>query len=176
MDTTIIEEWRPVAISEFSTSYEVSNLGRVRSLDRLRRCRGIGVSRIKGRIMRINVSQRGYPSICLRAKPVMRFVSVHRLVAMAFVPNPENLPEVNHIDLVKTNNAATNLEWVSRLDNYLHAASLGIMPFKRALTDGAIFAIKRLYDEGFTQSQIARRYGIDKSTVSRLVWGKRRRK
>lgn len=56
-----------------------------------------------------------------------KYMMVHRLVALAFIPNPEGLPEVNHIDGDKTNNAVDNLEWVSRVGNATHAVVVGLM-------------------------------------------------
>lgn len=114
-----MEEWR--SIKGFEGYYEVSNLGRVRSLDRYVTCNnGVNVyNRFKkGVILKTGVKGGGYLFVglhkdgCKTIEP-----SVHRLVAEAFIPNPENLPEVNHKDENKTNNSVDNLEWCTRAYN-----------------------------------------------------------
>ena len=98
------EIWRPVV--GYEGLYEVSNTGRVRSLDRYVRRNYFK----KGRILKLN-DRRGYlfVELCLNNKT--KNFSVHRLVAQAFIPNPDNLPQVNHIDEDKLNNRVENLEW-----------------------------------------------------------------
>ena len=59
--------------------------------------------------------------------------SIHRLIALAFIPNPENLPQINHIDGNKLNNAIENLEWIDNSGNQLHAYRLGLQPDRRKL-------------------------------------------
>ena len=175
------EEWRPVPITEFSHLYEVSNTGRVRSLDRANQeMVGIGLRvkwyrDFKGREMRCKPNSRGYPQVYLRNSPVFRNVVVHRLVAGAFIPNPDSLPEVNHIDTIKTNNVWTNLEWISRVGNHNHAVDAGIMPVaNRKLTDDDVADIIRRYNAGYSQGDLAMEYGVVQGTISRIVNGVRR--
>lgn len=114
------EEFRPVVGHE--GIYEVSNLGRVKTLVSKR------VRERSGGIRKTCVNHAGYHRVLLSRpqshggyfteRPVMR--SVHRLVAEAFIPNPERLRDVNHIDGDKSNNAVTNLEWVSHRSNMIH--------------------------------------------------------
>jgi len=103
-----------------------------------------------------------------------RNAQVHRLVALAFIPNPANLPEVNHINLDKIDNAIDNLEWVSRLGNFLHADAAGVALMRRKLSDNDINDIRALWKNGVSQIEIVHRYGIVQGTVSRIVNGKRR--
>lgn len=177
MDITHIEEWRPITVAEFSNSYEVSNLGRIRGIARFRRNRSNVISPVRPRIMKLRKGNRGYVTIFLRVgtpQKIARCFPVHRLVAMAFIPNPLGLPEVNHLDLDKANNRAENLEWISRLNNYLHAAAAGVARFKRTLTDEDVTTIREMCLSGLAQAEIARRYGVNQSTVSRIAGGKRR--
>ena len=108
------EQWRDIIIEkngvvyDYSGIYEVSNLGRVRSVDRVD-SRG---RRLEGRILKQN-KNKGYLSVALCGK----VFKVHRLVATVFVPNPNNLPQVNHLDENKHNNRVDNLEWVTAKDN-----------------------------------------------------------
>lgn len=112
------EIWKD--IEGYEGLYQVSNLGRVRSLDRLVEYeqRSKLVKRLfKGRIMQLSYTSDGYLMIYLRKDRQDTYHAVHRLVAQAFVPNPDNLPVVNHKDEVKNNNYAENLEWCTHVYN-----------------------------------------------------------
>lgn len=121
---TRTEEWR--AVAGYEGLYEVSNLGRVRSLDRVRtkphpRNTSMTMTYIKkGRILKRKKLPCGYWIVDLWKDKRPRTISVHRLVAIAFIPNPDNLPEVNHIDENKENPVVTNLEWVTHEGNMRH--------------------------------------------------------
>ena len=101
----IIEEWRPVV--GYEGLYEVSNIGRVRSLDRYVKGKGKSYFLHKGRVLSPGIKTEGYLIVRLQR----RMFYVHRLVTEAFLPNPDNLPEVNHKDEDKLNNRVDNLEW-----------------------------------------------------------------
>ena len=97
------EIWLPVA--GYEGLYEVSNLGNVRSLYRYKKQ------------LKWNISRNGYATVELFKQKEGKRLLVHRIVAAAFVNNPLNLPQVNHIDENKINNSASNLEWVTAKDN-----------------------------------------------------------
>lgn len=113
------EEWRDIA--GYEGLYQVSNLGRVRSLDRKVQNRN-GLAVKKGKLLKSVGKQ--YKKVGLWKDNKGTDVLVHRLVAMAFIPNPLNLPEVNHKDENKHNNAALNLEWCDRLYNARHGTAI----------------------------------------------------
>lgn len=114
----INEIWKPVV--GYEGLYEVSNLGRVKSLGNTR-----GPSRFRGieTIMRQEVSKFGYYRVALRKDKKYKHFYVHRLVAEAFIPNPDNLPYVNHKDESRTNNCVDNLEWCTQRYNVNYANS-----------------------------------------------------
>jgi hypothetical protein len=125
MKNTDTEIWLDV---EPKGSYQVSNFGRVKSLDRLVECEGGRFENRKGCEMKLYLDDRkgaGYVYVSL--KSFKKRVSVHKLVAEAFLPNLQNLPLVNHKDGNKKNNCVNNLEWCSVSQNIRHAHSLGLI-------------------------------------------------
>lgn len=123
------EIWKPIV--GWEKYYEVSNLGRVRSLH---------IRKSKNPIMPIfsNV-QRGYMQVLLQANKYRKTYKVHRLVATAFIPNSENKPQVNHINGNKIDNRADNLEWCTNSENQIHAYIHGLKkPFTELTHPGNI--------------------------------------
>lgn len=110
------EIWKD--IEGYEGLYQVSNLGRVKSLERqVWKKRQQCYLRVRGRIKQQAVSCWGYWLVSLSANGVNKYHSVHRLVAQAFVPNPENKPDIDHINTIKTDNRAENLRWVTKKEN-----------------------------------------------------------
>ena len=117
-----METWKPVV--GYEGLYEVSDLGRVRSLDRdipMVRGKQRYTLHTKGQIIVPHERRHGYLAVCLYGKESkngrFRQISVHRMVAEAFLPNPSGHKEVNHLDENKQNNALSNLEWCDRKHN-----------------------------------------------------------
>ena len=103
MSRVIGEVWKP--IPNYEGFYEVSNMGKVRSVYRYRR------------ILKPMISNAGYERVDLFKNKHRKQFSVHRLVAMTFINNPDQKPFVNHKDENKTNNSVDNLEWVTHVEN-----------------------------------------------------------
>lgn len=97
-------------IEGYEGLYQVSNLGRVKSLEHIKGGKCGSIRPVRERILKTG-KRSGYPSISLCKNGKKKSLHIHRLVAQAFIPNPDNLPEVNHKDEDKTNNSVTNLEW-----------------------------------------------------------------
>ena len=107
----MIEEWRTIV--GYEGQYEVSSYGRVRSLDRYDRMNRFW----KGRILNLHTGTGGYLFVGLSSNGNEKNYLVHRMVAQAFIPNPDNLPQVNHKDEDKSNNRVDNLEWCTSFYN-----------------------------------------------------------
>ena len=104
---TIQEQWVP--IKNYEGIYEVSSWGRIRSLNYYCKC--------KAKIMNLTAKQNTYLKVGLRKEGKYKTFWVHRLVAEAFLPNPLNLPQVNHKDGNKQSNVIWNIEWCSPKQN-----------------------------------------------------------
>ncbi len=107
------ETWKP--IDGYEGFYEVSNMGRVRSLPRT-----IGNKNRKGVVLKPNITPYGYQQVLLCKNGMRKQHKIHRLVANAFIPNPNNYPVINHKDWDTSNNSVDNLEWCDIRYNNLH--------------------------------------------------------
>jgi hypothetical protein len=122
--TGIVEVWKD--IDESVGKHQVSSFGNIRSLDRMRTNRWGTLSPVKGRSMKLKIGNNGYLTIHLRDRSI-EHPSVHRLVAVAFIPNPDNKSTVNHKDGDKQNNNVSNLEWSTSAEQINHALSNGLI-------------------------------------------------
>lgn len=170
----MIEEWRDVI--GFEGAYQVSNLGRVKSLDRAIDYINNGTStilHIKGRLLKLNPDRDGYPRVSLKFGKKIKLAGVHRLVAQAFLPNPDNLPCVNHKDYQRDNNCVDNLEWCTVDYNNHYSENQERRPHEMYVQSGKLSAKKtsmpvRCIETGQVfESQIAaeRQLGLWKSAV-----------
>jgi hypothetical protein len=169
-------EWR--AIKGYEGLYEVSDTGLVRSLDRTDR-----LNRFKrGAIKATCDNGRGYLCVNLKANGKQAQKTVHRLVATAFIANPDNLPEVNHIDGNKVNNSVSNLEWCNRADNLKHAFKNGLNKQckgldnkQHTLSKEAVIFIRnnaKPYDKNYSYAELARKFNVSEPTIKKVAWGK----
>lgn len=168
------EVWRD--ISGYTGVYQVSNLGRVRSLDRYEKC-GTFIRKRKGKVLHQSVNRGGYLQLSLLKDGISHTKEVHRLVAQAFLPNTDNLPEVNHIDCDKTNNSVDNLEWVTREENTAHALFHGLKPKgdnhkSSKLTRKQVDWIRSHYipnDINLGAKALAEKFSVSISTIYRIM-------
>jgi len=176
------EEWK--AIEGYEGYYEVSSLGRVRSLPRtVSSGRGWNYP-VKGKILTPASDRGGYQLVTLR-KDGQRTLKVHRLVAEAFIPNPLKLPQINHKDGDKTNNRVENLEWCNSKANIAHAWETGLASSNHcsgeshhlsSVQDSHIKECLDLYQTGkWSQRKLAQKYGVSPTTVNNWTHGKTRR-
>jgi hypothetical protein len=168
-----IEIWKP--LKNYEVLYEISNLGRVRSLIK----KGNSLYKIKKTNMDVST---GYINIQLRKNNIPLTKRVHRLVAETFIPNLDNKPIVNHIDGNKKNNRVDNLKWVTYSENTLHSFKLGLQKkifgnnnYITKIKDEDVLKIRELIKEGKTNRDIAKLYKVNPSQISRIKTGKRRK-
>jgi len=161
------EEWRPVA--RYEGLYEVSSLGRVRSLDITVRNSAMGVRLRKGRLLRTKIPRHGYQMVSLSKNSVVTGHLVHRLVAAAFCPTP-SIPNatVNHLNSDRMDNRATNLEWCSQSANLRHAGPMMMRADKTKLTPAEVTEIRRRLALGQTHKEVAEDCGIARQTVTKI--------
>lgn len=117
------EVWLP--IKDYEENYEVSNLGKIRSKTRKTKF-GRSYKIHKSQIIKTQPDKDGYLKVNLSKNGKKKRMFVHRLVAETFIKNHENLPVVNHINGIKDDNRADNLEWCTRSENDLHAFKMGL--------------------------------------------------
>jgi hypothetical protein len=112
-----MEHWKTIPAFP---AYVVSDMGRVR------RCVASNASRV-GRVLRPHADKHGYAGVWLHLNGQPHYRLVSRLVAQAFIPNPDNKPTVNHVDGVKSNNGVGNLEWATCVEQIQHGLAHGLI-------------------------------------------------
>ena len=158
------EVWKDVI--GFEGLYQVSNWGRAKSMPRMVSWRG----RIPGVILKKRFIKSGskliYNSLCLWKDGVASYHLLHRLIAKAFIPNPENKPQVNHKDLDTLNNNSANLEWTTCLENHRHgrvSRTNGVEAKHVKLTRAAVLDIRTRTEP---YQAYMEKYGVAQSTIS----------
>lgn len=160
------EIWKTVIYQgeEFSR-LQVSNKGRLKNIK-------------TGTIYKQQIAKSGYclVSLTLGSEASKKTFRIHKAVAETFIPNPENKPQVNHIDGNKTNNCVENLEWATNLENSHHAWENGLITAhkseRRKLSDEQVRYIREHYianDKVFGCRPLAKRFGVHHKTMSDII-------
>ena len=121
----------------------------------------------------------GYIDHCIQINKKRKHFLLHRMIAETFIPNPENKPQVNHINGVKDDNRIENLEWVTPSENMIHAFDNGLNKAGTKIESSIIENIINEYipyDKKYGQKKLAEKYNIDQSTISLIINKKRRMK
>ena len=161
-----MEIWKE--IKDTNGRYFISNKGRVKSL-----------ARKKEKILKERISPDGYVWYNLFINGKGKTMRANRLVALAFIKNPENKNTVNHIDGNKKNNNVTNLEWATRSEQMEHAYKLGLkqpvqgdLQGSSVLTEKEVKEIRKIYkahDKKYGMIPLAKKYNVSTSTIDKCV-------
>ena len=162
------EIWK--AISGYE-GYEISSLGRVKSLDRLVKT-DKGLRKVNERILKQKTSSTKYLRVCVSKNSNSKFLSVHRLVAQQFIENPENKPQVNHIDFNRANNNLSNLEWTTAQENMDHSVKAGRYNKTKKRVMGV--NVENGYVLMLESIHSGENYGFDPSKIVKVCKGKRK--
>ena len=157
------------------TGVEVSTFGRVRTLDRVI-SGGNGTRSLKGRVLKQRNTKDGYLQVQITINGKRATKKVHRLVAQTFIPNPGNLPQVNHKDCNRINNDVSNLEWCDGFYNQQYREKYGIS--RAEATGHPLFAINlsTLKVSWFkTQHEAGRELGIRFGNINNVIKGRRKK-
>lgn len=175
-----MEIWKDII--GFEGIYQISDLGRVKSLERVIMRSDGKPYPVRQRIIAVNKyfdsTGNGYLGVCLIFKGKRKTKHIHRLMAESFLSNPNNHPQLNHIDGNKFNNVLSNLEWCTASENVKHAYRTGLkLPTrlsKTHLKEFEIREIKRLAkNKLMRQIDIAKKYKCSVATVSSIKNGTR---
>lgn len=174
------EIWKPVI--GYEGFYEVSNLGRLRSVDKYIKGKGNSIRLKKGKILKSQITKIGYLLVVLTKDKKIKGQYVHRLVAEAFIPNPTNLPCVNHKNECKTDNRIENLEWCTygyninygtRNEKVSKALTKPKKPIKSKLKPVYKYSLDgKLIATYLSISEAARQTGISKGNISQCCNGR----
>ena len=175
------EEFRPIA--GYEGLYEINNLGEVF------RCENIDYRKHYGKIRPFKVKRiklkpsvrkkDGYVNVFLFKDRVKKTYFLHRLVALTFIPNPDNKPEVNHKDKIRTNCLVSNLEWATPLENSQHSWKSGDRKATPIYGEGQgiaklknaqVLKIRELYATGrYKYRELAPMFGVSRSAIGGIV-------
>lgn len=160
-----MEIWKD--IPEYEGLYQVSNMGRVKSIPRK--------GKVTETIFKPATNRYGYQVICLRKNNIQKTRLIHRLVALSFIGIPPDKTEVNHINGNKADNHVENLEYCTARENMLHSYTLGRLSVRgernglAKLSPMQVQEIRILHASGNSLRQIALMYNVSKPTISDII-------
>lgn len=166
------EIWKD--IPGYEEYYQISNHGRIKSLNRISCQNHI----IEEKIRKATLDQDGYYKIILTVNGNVRSFFVHRIVATVFIPNVDNLPQINHKNCIKIDNRVENLEWTTSSENILHAFHMGVKNQKgeknnsSKFRDVDIMGMKEMYNKNKNKEEIIKKFNISKSYLTRILKNK----
>jgi hypothetical protein len=168
------EIWKIVANTE--GRYEVSSMGRIKSLPFTIEVKGKSSFVTRERILRLGTDRDGYDVFVCSINSKRYTKRGHRVVAETFIPNPNNLPQVNHKNSIRNDNRVENLEWVSERDNMMHGIEYGnVKPTKgeingmSKLTKDKVIEIRAAYETGRSYAEIAKDYDVGGGAIGKII-------
>lgn len=174
------ETWRD--IKEYEGLYQVSNLGKIKSLNKYWKVNNYNnIINKKEKIIKQNLDHKNYLFVHLWKNGKSKNFKVHRLVAQTFIPNPENKLTVNHKDGNKSNNSVENLEWCTQSENVIHAYKKGLAKRrtgKMNKNSKIVYQIdketKKIINIFYGTTEASRITGIPQSNIWRCCAGKQK--
>lgn len=170
-----MENWKK--IERFNNEYEISDKGRIRSTDKvIKKRNGVNYTR-KGKVLKPDIKHSGYAigAVCVDKKMIS--YKIHRLVADAFISNPENKETVNHKNGIKHDNRVENLEWFTRKEQSIHARDTGLTTILRGsdignsvLKEHQVIEIRKKFKPRvYTRRMLANEYGVKECTIKDIL-------
>lgn len=154
--------WKPIIIDNKETKYIVSNTGLIKNKE-------------TNQLVSEHFNHKGYKVVSINANGICTEKLIHRLVAQAFIPNPENKPQVNHITGIKTCNWVGNLEWNTCKENIHHALRTGLFHIglgenanSSVYTNAQIHQVCKLLEKGLLNTEISQITGVDVYVISKI--------
>ncbi len=156
----------------FEEHYQVSNLGRIKSKDRILPRKNWTNKTYKSKILALHINENGYYIVRIGVVPNKKTCKLHRLIAKTWIANPHNKKYINHINGIKTDNRIENLEWCTFTENMRHAAKNNLLNPCRGedspqakLTNAQVFDIKTRLKNGEKIHTLRKEYNVSKSII-----------
>ncbi|MGH1111211.1 MULTISPECIES: HNH endonuclease [Bacillus cereus group] len=174
-----MEVWKSLeGIVEYGEGYVISNNGVIKRLARTSNIKGGNVAYFKEKILKHTKLRTGYYKVTLTNNGKQKNYQVHRLLALAFIPNPENKPSINHIDGNKGNNTLSNLEWATQSENSQHAydnnlnSLHGESHYKSKLTEDDVKWIRENYiprHKEYGCTPLSKKFNVALGCISNII-------
>jgi len=176
-----LEEWRD--IPDYEGLYQASDLGRIKGLDRVLNFNKFKTKQWKGIVLsQGNLKNRRYLRVFLQKDGIKKEITVHRLVALTFIPNPENKPQVNHIGRFVDNkegnrldNRVVSLEWCTISENQIHAIEKGLKKVTKGddcswskLTEKEVLEIRKI-GKTIKGVDLSKKYNVSTALISMVL-------